>query len=174
MGYESDQRSGGGSAAAVLAVVIVALLVLGLLVVGVGALFFVRARVATEEVMVAQERAMVARVEAQARQEQLAQQLEQAVQAQMNQAPQLSTTSRLVSVRVDAEGQMRVDGDPHTSDQLPVRLKELLGDQQVPLSIDITADAECRAEQLTELLSIVWQQGIRDIRIHTSPVAATE
>jgi len=159
MGYEEHPRSGSAGVVIALVVGLVLLLLAGLAVVGVGALFWVRTRtevrqatVAEAEAIQAQERALVElkRLEAEVAPAPVASPMAQA-------APQ-----REITITLDADGNITVNGESATADRLNDVLKE--AQQGEAVTAVIKADRRCDFGHVAAVQDACLESGIEAIR----------
>lgn len=172
MGYDNPQRGSGGSAVAIVAV-IVAVLLGGLVLLGVGALFFVRT-VRTE----ARQVEMVARVEADRAVVEMekAQQFATRVQVKESMKMELPdvSTEELV-IEIDQDGAITVDEDRMDLDGVRERLQKAGENGNVRLTVQMNVHPRCLAQHVVAVQSVCSESGVKDVQLSTleAPSSAT-
>jgi hypothetical protein len=180
MGYDEGRNSGASGDAIVIAgVLVVFLLVLGLLAVGVGAVFFVRTRAVEQQAIVARERAVVEAERA------------RRVQAEAQRARDLSSTKRdgagalegetqgdpkgsdtigfrQLTIQIGEDGDIQADGDALDLGSLKEKLRALRGDEDTTLKIVIQVDHRCVFQHVAAVLSVCDETGINNVRVAAS------
>ena len=168
MGYDNPQRGSAGTVVAIVAVI--AVLVLGgLVLLGVGALFFVRtgarqAEVARMEV----DRAVVELEKA----EELATQ----VQVRESATVELQEASRReLTIEIDQDGAIMVNGESTDLDGLRTQIQKLGESGGVQLAVQLKADPRCLARHVVAVHSVCSELGVGDVHMSSleEPSSAT-
>ena len=152
MGYDNPQRGSAGTVVGIVAV-IVALLLGGLVLLGVGALFFVRTSARQAEV--------VARMEADR-----AEKIAARVQVRESTKPELRQASTgELTIEVDRDGAITVDDESMDLDGLRARLQKDGENGRVRLAVQLKADPCCLAQHVVAVHSICSELGVEDVQI---------
>jgi len=161
MGYDNPQRGSAGAIVAIVAV-FVALLLGGLVVLVVGGWFFMRAEVRETE--------MVARVEADRavvemeKAEELAARVEVAESAKVE---LLETPARALTIEIDQDGAITVDGERTDFDDLNARIQETGEDSDVRLTVQLKVHPRCLAQHVVAVQSACSELGVQDVQMST-------
>jgi biopolymer transport protein ExbD len=159
MGYDNPQRGSAGTVVGIVAVIVV-LLLGGLVVLGVGALFFLRTSARQTEV--------VARMEAKRAVVELehAEKLAARVEVRESTKPELRQAStRELTIEVDRDGAITVDDESMDLDGLRARLQKDGENGGVRLAVQLKADPRCLAQHVVAVHSICSELGVEDVHI---------
>ena len=167
MGYDQHEKSSSSGATVAVLVALLAVAVLGgLLLVGVGTLFWVRtAQVSSQQAMRAEQEARVQAERARAIAEMNrieAEQERQRIEAMSRTRPALETTlgspdpqnelQNELRLKIARDGSLSVDGEQVELDALKARLKRLKEQAGAPVSIRIEVDDESLHQHLISVL----------------------
>lgn len=168
MGYDNPQRESGGSAVAIVTV-IVAVLLGGLVLLGVGALFFVRT-----VRMEAREVEMVARVEA----DRTVVEMEKAARVQIKKSAKVElpeASARELIIEIDQDGAIKVDDERTDLDDLKAQLQKAGENGNVRLAVQMKVDPLCLARHVLAVQSICSELGVQNVQMSPldTPSSAT-
>ncbi len=76
--------------------------------------------------------------------------------------------NREITVEIDAEGQVQIDGKAVEQDHLETTLREASEGRKSALIVTVQAAPECRFEQVNRVLSICQELEIANVRIRAS------
>jgi len=161
MGYDNPQRGSAGNVVAIVAVIVV-LLLGGLVLLGAGALFYVRTGVRQAEV--------VARMEADRAVVELEKAEELVARLPVRELAKVKlqeTSARALIVKVDQEGAITVGAEPTDLDGLKARIQKDGENGSVRLALELKVDPRCPAQHVVAVYSICSELGVDDVQIST-------
>jgi len=162
MGHDNRQHGSAGTVLAIVAVIAV-LLLGGLMLLGVGAWFFVRTEAEQAEVVaVRQFDQAVAEME---KYEELTAQVEI---EELAKAAEPEATAREFTVELDRDGSISVDEEPTDLDGLKTRIQGAAQNGSVRLTVQLEADPRCLAQHVIAVQSLCREFGIEDVHMSVS------
>jgi len=169
MGNDNHQHGSAGTFVAIVAVIVV-LLLGGLVLLGVGALFWVRTDARQAEVVARMEveRAVVEMEKA----EKLATRVKVKESAKVESK---EASTRELTIEIDRDGAITVDGESTNLDGLRTRIQKVGTNGGVRLAVQLKADPCCLARHVVAVQSVCSEQGVEDVRMSTlvEPSSAT-
>jgi biopolymer transport protein ExbD len=161
MGYDNAQRGSAGTVVAIVAVILV-LLLGGIFLLGVGALFFVRASARQAEV--------VARMEAERAVVELEKAQEVAARVQVREAAKVEvqqTPPRDLIIEINQDGAITVDNVSTDLDGLRARIEKDSENGNARLAVQLKADPRCLAQHVVAVYSICRELSVEDVHVST-------
>jgi biopolymer transport protein ExbD len=178
MGYD-DQKTGSSGLAPAWIIVLVVSLLAAMLVVGATGWFVLRTSQMPQLALVERERALAAEEQARAMAEKLALETElevsRAAREFENEVVVTINDQRLVTVELDSQGQIRLDGKSIDLAGLPGRLQAIAADEgRSKITIDLRADNACPFEHVAAVIGTCRQLEISRFHIRTLESAAEQ
>ncbi len=164
MAYEDRQSGAGGAAVVVLALVV---LLGGILVLAVGAWFFLRVSTVQRQVVIEQDRAIAAQKNAERLQFEAELERDQ-VLAESDPDESNSATVRQLTIAMDKDGNASVDGNSMQLDELQSQLRTMSDESSGQLSVVVQVEDQCRFEHVARILSLCEEAGIEKPKLESS------
>jgi biopolymer transport protein ExbD len=153
MRHDHDSESSGAGVAIAVAVVLLLLAVGGVVVVG--GVWLIRSSAQADAMMAMQREALAQEAAARAM-------AEEAAAARGN---EVAGTPRTVTIQIDREGALQLDGEPAPRSDLKTRLDALRSDANSQVEVLIQVDERCAAASILEVVQICEEVGWKNVRL---------
>ena len=165
MGDADYHQSGSGGTVIAIVAAILLLLFGGLVVVGVGAFFFVRTDMRENEMRAVMQAERAQAMAERARAEAMAVQAEAET---LRQSTQPSANAREIIVQLDQEGGMLADDRPVDRDTLKTLLQQAAGDPDIVVTVRLRVDRHCPFGDVADIQSLCREAGISEVSFATA------